>query len=104
MYPFSHAGDVNIKHVVENNHVMERVHTLTSILAGVLAGVFNANLYMGLIAYISLHLIITLMIVGGIGDVQKYFLKKIDIVSGLGSGIPVFMCAWIIIFNIVYTL
>ena len=83
---------------------MERVHTLTSILAGVLAGTFNANLYTGVFAYICLHLMITLMIVGRIGDVGKYFLKKSDVVNGLGSGVPVFMCAWMIIFNIVYTL
>lgn len=104
MYICCDSGDVNIRHVVENNLITERVHTLTSILAGALAGVFNADLYGGITAYVLLHLLVGLFIVGSIGDIDKYFLKKSDLAGGLGKGVPVFMCAWIIIFNVVYTL
>lgn len=104
VHHFIFVGDINIKHVVENTHTMERMHTLTSILAGIIAGLFNTNLYSGIFTYLCLHLLMTVFVMGSIGDVSKFFLKKIDIVSGIGSGVPVFMCAWIIIFNIVYTL
>jgi uncharacterized protein (DUF2062 family) len=47
---------------------MERIHTLTSILAGVVAGLFNANLYSGIFAYLGFHLLITIMIAGFKGN------------------------------------
>ena len=102
--PVPYSGDINIRHVVENTHTMERMHTLTSILAGIIAGLFNTNLYSGIFTYMCFHLIMTLLILGSIGNAKKYFLKKADVLSGLGSGVPVFMCAWIIVFNVVYTL
>lgn len=83
---------------------MERVHTLTSMLAGVVAGLFNAGLYSGIFAYLALHLIITLLIVGDLKNVESYFLKKTDLLGGLGSGVMVFLCGWIITYNLVYTL
>lgn len=83
---------------------MERVHTLTSILAGAIAGLFNAGLYSGIFAYLALHLLITVLIVAPFKSSQDYFLKKSDLFGGLGSGVMVFLCGWIITFNIVYTL
>lgn len=68
MYSIANLGDINLKHVAENAHVMERIHTLTSILAGVVAGLFNANLYSGIFAYLGFHLLITLMIAGFKGN------------------------------------
>lgn len=97
-------GDINLKFAAENFHVMERVHTLTSILAGVVAGLFNAGLYSGIFAYLALHLIITLLILATLKNSQDYFLKKTDLLGGLGSGIMVFLCGWIITYNVVYTL
>ena len=96
--------DVNMVHVVENAHVMERVQILTSILGGVLAGLFNVNLYGGILTYLGLHLIIILSIFGLLPNLDKYFMKKSEILAGLGGGILVFLCVWIITFNLVYTL
>lgn len=97
-------GDVNMKHIMHNTHTMERVHTLTSVLAGVIAGLFNTNLYSGLFTYIAFHLLMTLLVVIQLDKIQNYFLKLTDVLSGLTSGIMVFMCAWIIVYNLVYTL
>ena len=80
------------------------MHTLISILAAVLAGLLNANLYGGIFAYLGLHLIMTLFIALKLNNIQKYFLKSSDLVSGLGSGVLVFLCIWIIVYNVVYTL
>lgn len=68
------------------------------------AGLFNAGLYSGIFAYLGLHLIITLLIFVSAADVGSYFLKKTDLLGGLGSGIMVFLCGWIITYNLVYTL
>lgn len=80
------------------------MHTLISILAAVLAGLLNANLYGGIFAYLGLHLIMTLFIALKLKNIEKYFLKSTDLVSGLGSGVLVFLCIWIIVYNVVYTL
>lgn len=83
--------------------MLERVHTLTSILAGVVAGLFNANLYSGIFAYLGFHLIITLLIAGSLKKIEQYFMKSSDLL-GLGSGVLVFLSGWIITYNVVYTL
>ncbi len=83
---------------------MERAHTQTSILAGVIAGLLNANLYSGIFVYVGLHLIITLLILASVSKIDQYFLKKSDLLSGLGAGIMVFLSGWIITYNLVYTL
>jgi len=83
---------------------MERINTLTSILAGIVAGLLNANLYSGILAYLGFHLIISLIIFGSLRDVESYFLKKVELFGGLASGVMVFLCGWIITFNLVYTL
>jgi hypothetical protein len=83
---------------------MERVYTLTSILAGVSAGLFNANLYSGILTYIGFHLIIILMIAVNLKQLSSYFMKITDPLLGIATGVMVFICAWIITFNIVYTL
>lgn len=104
MYLFCNQGDVNLRCIAENAHTLERVHTLTSILAGVIAGLFNANLYWGIFAYLALHLMVILLIAGSLSKVESYFMKKTDLLAGLGSGVMVFLCGWIITFNVVYTL
>jgi hypothetical protein len=104
MYECSNLGDVNLRSVAENERVMERVHTLTSILAGTVAGLFNCNLYSGVLAYIGFHLLILLMMAMKLTSLQSYFVKKTDPLFGIATGIMVFICAWIITFNIVYTL
>lgn len=93
-----------MRSVAENASVMERINTLTSILAGVVAGLLNANLYSGILAYLGFHLIISLIIFGSLREIENYFLKKIEVFGGLASGVMVFLCGWIITFNLVYTL
>lgn len=78
---------------------------MTSILAGVIAGLFNANLYSGIFVYLALHLFVTLLVVGGLkGGIDEYFMKKTELLGGLGAGVMVFLCGWIITYNVVYTL
>ena len=83
---------------------MERIHTLTSILAAVMAGLLNVNLYGGIIIYLGLHLVMMGLTSMKLKDLNKYFLKSSDVAMGLGSGVLVFLCVWIIVYNVVYTL
>lgn len=39
-----------------------------------------------------------------VGDTSQFFMKKADVFNGIGSGVLIFICAWMIIYNVVYTL
>ena len=104
MYYYHYQGDINLKHIAQNIHTMERIHTLTSVLAGVIAGILNTNLYSGIFTYLFFHILMSALVSLKVDKINNYFLKKSDLLNGLGSGVLVFICCWIIIYNIVYTL
>jgi hypothetical protein len=58
------------------SYYLKTQNIVESILAGVIAGLFNANLYGGIFAYVALHLIITVFIIGSVGKIEQYFMKK----------------------------
>ena len=51
-----------------------------------------------------MHVIITVLIIIKVGDTSQFFMKKADVFNGIGSGVLIFICAWMIIYNVVYTL
>lgn len=59
---------------------------------------------MGPVVYILMHAIVTGLMVVKIKDSAQYFMKRTDVLSGIGSGVLIFLCAWMIVYNIVYTL
>lgn len=95
---------INPKHLIENSKTLERIRILVSLLSGILAGLLNVNQLMGPVVYIIMHLIITGLIVVKVKDTAQYFMKKTDVISGIGSGVLIFLCAWMIVYNVVYTL
>lgn len=89
---------------MENSKTLERIRILVSLLSGILAGLLNVNQLMGPVVYILMHAIVTGLMVVKIKDSAQYFMKRTDILSGIGSGVLIFLCAWMIVYNIVYTL
>ena len=73
-------------------------------LSGIISGLLNVNQLLGPVVYIIMHIIITGLIAIKIGDTTKFFMKRMDIFSGIGSGVLIFLCAWMIVYNVVYTL
>lgn len=95
---------INPKALVENAKTLERIRILVSLLSGIIAGLFNVNQLLGPLIYFIMHALITGLIVVKVRDTTQYFLKKTDVFSGIGSGVLIFLCAWMIIYNVVYTL
>lgn len=62
------------------------------------------NQLLGPVVYIIMHTLITALIYFKVGDTGKYFMKKTDVFSGIGSGVLIFVCAWMIVYNVAYTL
>jgi hypothetical protein len=54
--------------------------------------------------YICMHVLVTGCVAIKIGDISKYFMKKTDVFAGMGAGVLLYLCAWMIVNNIVYTL
>lgn len=59
---------------------------------------------MGPVVYIVMHCIVTGLMVLKVKDTTQYFMKKADVFNGIGSGVLIFLCAWMIVYNVVYTL
>lgn len=89
---------------MENGKTLERIRILVSLLSGILTGLLNVNQLMGPVVYIIMHTIVTGLLVVKVKDTTQYFMKKTDVFSGIGSGVLIFLCAWMIVYNIVYTL
>lgn len=89
---------------MENSKTLERIRILISLLSGILAGLLNVNQLLGPLVYFLMHAIITALIVFKVKDTTQYFMKKTDVFSGIGSGVLIFLCAWMIVYNVVYTL
>jgi hypothetical protein len=89
---------------MENSKTLERIRILISLLSGILAGLLNVNQLLGPLVYFLMHALITGLIVLKVKDTTQYFMKKTDVFSGIGSGVLIFLCAWMIVYNVVYTL
>jgi len=89
---------------MENAKTLERIRILVSLLSGILTGLLNVNQLMGPVVYIIMHALVTGLMVVKVKDTTQYFVKKADVFSGIGSGVLIFVCAWMIVYNIVYTL
>ena len=77
---------------------------LTTILAGVVSGLLNLTQLMGPFLYLLAHLLLTLFIFVKIGKPDEYFKTTGSLFEGMGGGVLLFICVWMIVVNIVYVL
>lgn len=90
--------------MVDNKKAFDRMRLLTTILAGVLSGLLNLNQLEGPFLYFAVHLVLTLLIFLKIDKVENYFKGVGSLFEGLGSGVLLFICVWMIVVNVVYVL
>jgi hypothetical protein len=90
--------------MMENKKAFDRMRLLTTILAGVLSGLLNLNQLEGPFLYFIVHLVLTLLIYLKIDKVENYFKGVGSLFEGMGAGLLLFICIWMIVVNIVYVL
>lgn len=95
---------INPKSMEYNMKVQEKMRILTSLLGGIISGVLNLNQLEGPLIYLGIHLVMTLLIAISVGSLERVFVKKSDVFSGISGGALIFICSWMIVFNIVYVL
>jgi hypothetical protein len=77
---------------------------LTTILAGTVSGILNLNQLEGPFLYLGFHILVTLLIFATVGKGDKYFKSSGSLWSGMGGGLLLFICIWMIMVNLVYVL
>ena len=77
---------------------------LTTILAGVVSGVLNLNQLEGPFLYLLFHVVLTLLLWVSVGSGEKYFKSSGSLWEGMGGGVLLFICIWMIFVNVVYVL
>jgi len=78
---------------------------LTTILSASVSGILNLNQLEGPLVYLIFHVMLTVLIyvlIGGGGE--RYFKSSASLWEGMGGGLLLFICIWMIIVNIVYVL
>lgn len=90
--------------MMENKKALDRMRLLTTILAGVLSGLLNLNQLEGPFLYLVIHVFLSLLVYVKIGKVEKYFNSFYSLFEGMGSGLLLFICIWMIVVNMVYVL
>ncbi len=89
---------------MENKKAMDRIRLLTTILAGVLSGILNLNQLEGPFLYLGVHLLMSFLVILKVDKVDKYFKGISSVFEGMGSGLLLFICIWMIVVNVVYVL
>ena len=77
---------------------------LTTILAGVVSGLLNLNQLEGPFLYLGGHLLLTILLLAAVGTRGEYFKSAASLFDGMGGGVLLFICIWMIVVNIVYVL
>lgn len=90
---------------MENKKAFDKMRLLTTILAGVISGILNLNQLEGPFLYIICHIVLTALIYGSIGgSSETYFKSGGNLWEGMGGGVLLFICIWMIMVNLVYVL
>ena len=95
---------MNPKNIMNNKKAFDKMRLLTTILAGAISGILNLNQLGGPLLYLIFHVVLTLLIYLSVGGGDKYFKGSGALWSGMGGGILLFICIWMIVVNIVYVL
>ena len=90
--------------MTDNKKAFDKMRLLTTVLAAVVSGLLNLNQLEGPFLYIFFHVLLTLLIQVSIGRADKYFKTWNSLWEGMGGGILLFICIWMISVNIVYVL
>lgn len=95
---------MNPKNLMTNKKAFDKMRLLTTILAGAISGILNLNQLEGFLLYLVFHVLLTVLIYVSVGSGEKWFKSSGSLWEGMGGGILLFICVWMIMSNIVYVL
>lgn len=99
-----HAVMINMSNLAHNFTVLSRMRTLLALLIGTICGIVNCNQILAPLAYIVLQLAATAAFALASGNYRRYFNNLTEMASGIPEGVMMFICSWMLSYNLVYTL
>jgi hypothetical protein len=95
---------VNVANLNHNFQTLSKMRTLLAILIGTVCGITNMNQILAPIAYVAFQLLATGLIAVTSGNYRRYFNNFGEIASGIPESVMMFICSWMLSYNLVYTL
>lgn len=95
---------ININSLAHNFTVLSRMRTLLALLIGAVCGIINCNQIVAPIAYIVIQLAATLVFGLAIGNYRRCFNSLTEVAAGIPESLMMFICSWMLSYNLVYTL
>jgi len=77
---------------------------LLALLIGTVCGIINCNQIVAPIAYMAIQLAATAVFAFAIGNYRRHFNNLTEVMSGIPEALMMFICSWMISYNLVYTL
>lgn len=90
----------NKKH---NTQTLTSTRTVVAILVGVFCGIINASQLYAIGLYLAIQLIVSPLILLSTNH-KSNFESKTDVLGGIAGSLLMFVCSWMISYNLVYTL
>lgn len=90
----------NHKH---NMQVLTSTRTIVAILIGIFCGIINISQISAVGLYALIQLIVSPLILFTTNS-SNNFVSKGDVFSGIAGALLMFVCSWMISYNLVYTL
>lgn len=76
---------------------------MIAILIGIFCGIINVNQILAVVLYAAVQVLVSPLILLST-DYKSNFVEKKDVLSGITGSILMFVCSWMISYNLVYTL
>ena len=95
---------MDIDNYKSNMKNLSSTRTMIAILVGVFCGIVNFNQLMAPLLYVGIQLVASPLILMLLQPSRNFFLNSSDVLSGIMQSALMFVCSWMIGYNLVYTL
>jgi hypothetical protein len=83
---------------------LSKIRLFIAILLGSISGILNLNQLIAPLIYFTIQLVVTPIITFKMKNYKDYFNNANELTSGITESILMFVCTWMITYNLVYTL
>lgn len=80
------------------------MRVMTAILAGSICGILNMNQILAPFFFVGLQLLLTLLVIIATKNYRNYFNNLSEVSAGIVETTMMFICSWMISYNLVHHL
>lgn len=83
---------------------LSSTRTILAIFIGAFCGIVNMNNLLAIVLYAAIQLSVSPLILISVGDHKNFFRGWSDVLKGIPGSVLMFVCSWMISYNLTYTL